>query len=142
MRRRGIVLFALAIFCVIGGVSLTPAVSIAAQLQLPRTPGGIATDPILQPPYEADGKPIDIVIGLHVVNLSSINEVEEQFQLDAYLFARWKDPRLAYTSEGPQDRIRNYASGQIWIPQTRDNQCGQSPHPRRRFDHASARTAA
>ena len=58
-----------------------------------------------------------MVIGLHVVNLASINEVEEQFQLDAYLFARWKDPRLAYTSEGPQDRIRNYSTGQIWMPQ-------------------------
>jgi len=115
MRRRGIVLFALAVFLVVGGGWLTPAASIAAQL--PPTPGGIATDPILQPPYEADGKPIDMVIGLHVVNLASINEVEEQFQLDAYLFARWKDPRLAYTSEGPQDRIRNYSTGQIWIPQ-------------------------
>ena len=99
-----------------GGVSLTPVASIAAQLPLPRTPGGIATDPILQPPYE-DGQPIDMVIGLHVVNLASINEVEEQFQLDAYLFARWKDKRLAYTSEGPQDRIRNYSRGQIWVPQ-------------------------
>src|SRR5580700_7466471 len=112
--RRGIVLFAIAIFCVMG-VSLTSAAGIAAQL--PPRPGGIATDPILQPPYEADGQPIDMVIGLHVVNLASINEVEEQFHLDAYLFARWKDQRLAYTSEGPQDRIRNYSTGQIWLPQ-------------------------
>ena len=116
MRRRGIVLFALAIFCVVGGVSLTPVASIAAQLQLPRTPSGIATDPILQPPYE-DGQPINVVIGLHVVNIASINEVEEQFQMDAYLFEQWKDKRLAYTSEGPQDRLRNYATGQIWVPQ-------------------------
>ena len=106
--RRGIVLVAIAIALVAATI---PAPSRAAQ-----TPTGIATDPILQPPFE-DGKPLDITIGLHVVNLAAINEVSEQFELNAYMFERWVDKRLAYTPEGPQDQKRNYALGQIWIPQ-------------------------
>ena len=105
--RRGIVALALAIVAAM----LWPAESRAAQ-----TPTGIATDPILQPP-PYNGHPLDIDIGLHVVNLASINEVSEQFQLDAYMFERWIDKRLAYTPQGPQDNLRNYAFGQIWIPQ-------------------------
>ena len=62
-------------------------------------PTGIATDPILQPPFE-NGKPIDVKIGLHIVNIAAIDEVNEQFQMDAYLFARWIDQRLAYTPRG------------------------------------------
>jgi len=107
--RRWSVLFAIAIFFVVGAMS--PAPLHAAQI-----PTGIATDPILQPPFE-DGKPLDITVGLHVVNLAAINEVSEQFQLDAYLFERWVDKRLAYTPGGPQDQERNYALGQIWVPQ-------------------------
>ena len=105
--RRGIVALALAIVAAM----LWPAESRAAQ-----TPTGIATDPVLQPP-PYNGHPLDIDIGLHVVNLASINEVSEQFQLDAYMFERWIDKRLAYTAQGPQDNLRNYAFGQIWIPQ-------------------------
>ena len=81
-----------------------------------QTPGGIATDPILQPP-PYNGQPLEVTIGLHIVNIAAIDEVSEQFQLDAYMFERWKDPRLAYSPEGPQDQVRNYAFGQIWIPQ-------------------------
>jgi hypothetical protein len=106
--RRGIVAFALAI---VVGATLSPAAAPAAP-----TPAGIATDPILQPPFE-DGKPIDVVIGLHVINIAAIDEVSEQFRLDGYLFARWIDPRLAYTPGGPDDQVRNYAMGQIWVPQ-------------------------
>jgi hypothetical protein len=107
--RRGIVLFALAIVLVAG--AMRPAAIRAAQ-----TPTGIATDPILQPPFE-DGHPIDVTIGLHVVNLASIDEVSEQFQLDGYMFEQWVDKRLAYTPVGLQDQSRNYEKGQIWTPQ-------------------------
>ncbi len=106
--RRGIVAFALAI---VVGATLSAAPGRAGQ-----TPTSIATDPILQPPFE-NGKPIDVVIGLHVMNIASIDEVSEQFRLDAYLFERWIDKRLAYTPEGPDDQLRNYAMGQIWVPQ-------------------------
>jgi hypothetical protein len=104
---------------------LWPAESRAAQ-----TPTGIATDPILQPP-PYNGQPLDIDIGLHIVNISSIDEVSEQFQMDAYLFARWIDPRLAFTPSGPADQERNYAFGQVWIPQL---EMINAATPRERYD--------
>jgi hypothetical protein len=77
---------------------------------------GSADDAILQaPPYQ--GQPINIAVGLHIINIASIDEVTEQFEMDAYLFERWIDPRLAFTPSSPNDRERNYAVGQIWIPQ-------------------------
>jgi hypothetical protein len=77
---------------------------------------GVADDAILQaPPYQ--GQPINIAVGLHIINIAAIDEVTEQFEMDAYLFERWTDPRLAFTPSGPRDRERNYAVGQIWIPQ-------------------------
>ena len=106
--RRGIVAFALAI---VVGAMLSPAPGRAAP-----TPTGIATDPILQPPFE-NGKPIEVVLGLHVINIAAIDEVSEQFRLDGYLFARWLDKRLAYAPHGPDDQVRNYTMGQIWVPQ-------------------------
>jgi hypothetical protein len=106
--RRGIVAFALAI---VVGAMLSPAPGRAAP-----TPTGIATNPILQPPFE-NGKPIDVVLGLHVINIAAIDEFSEQFRLDGYLYARWIDKRLAYTPHGPDDQVRNYAMGQIWVPQ-------------------------
>jgi hypothetical protein len=107
MRRR-MVHLALAIFA---GAMLSPVAGRAAP-----PPAGIAIDPILQPPYE-DGNPIEVTIGLHVINIAAIDEVSEQFELDAYMFERWVDRRLAYSPTGPQDRVRNYAPRQIWIPQ-------------------------
>ncbi len=107
MRSR-IVALALAI---VVGATLSPAPGRAAQI-----PAGIAADPILQPPPD-DGKPIDVVIGLHVINIAAIDEISEQFRLDGYLFARWIDKRLAYTPAGPGDQARNYAARQIWVPQ-------------------------
>ncbi len=79
-------------------------------------PAGIANDTILQPP-PYHGQPLEITIGLHIVNIASIDEVSEQFAMDAYLFARWIDPRLAFTPSGPDDKERDYEPEQIWIPQ-------------------------
>src|ERR1700730_12267134 len=119
--RRGIVALALAIFAAM----MWPAESRAAQ-----PPPGIATDPILQPP-PYNGHPLDITIGLHIVNISSIDEVSEQYQMDAYLFAQWIDPRLAFTPSGSNDQERNYAFGQIWIPQL---EMINAATPRTRYD--------
>jgi hypothetical protein len=79
-------------------------------------PAGVANDAILQAPPD-HGHPLDIAIALHIVNIASIDEVSEQFQMDAYLFSRWTDPRLAFTPTGPDDKERDYEPRQIWIPQ-------------------------
>jgi len=121
--RRGIVRFALAIVFTAGAMAPVP-------VRAAQTPTGIATDPILQPAPD-NGQPLDVTIALHIVNIASIDEVNEQFQMDAYLFARWIDPRLAYTPSGPADRERNYAFGEIWIPQL---EIINAATPRTRYD--------
>lgn len=120
MRRR-IVLFALAIVFV---------ASATAPVRAAQIPTGIATDPILQPP-SGNGQPLDVTIALHIVNVASIDEVDEQFQMDAYLFEQWSDPRLAYTPSGPTDQERNYAFGEIWMPQL---EILNAATPRTRYD--------
>ena len=51
--------------------------------------------------------------------------------MDAYLFAKWIDPRLAFTPSGSDDQERNYAFGQIWIPQL---EMINAATPRERYD--------
>jgi hypothetical protein len=119
--RREFVLCALAI--VLAAI-LSPMAARATQV-----PGVIATNPILEPP--ATDQPIDVKVGLHIVNIASINEVNEQFVMDAYLFAVWKDPRLAFTPRGPDDQQHNYALGQIWVPQL---EIINAATPRTRYD--------
>jgi len=120
---RGMVPLAFAI--VVAIAMLSPA-----QVRAAQTPAGIATDPILQPP-PYNGQPLEVTIGLHIVNIAAIDEVNEQFQMDAYLFARWTDPRLTFTPSGPNDHERDYALGQIWIPQL---EIINAATPRERYD--------
>ncbi len=97
-------------------------------------PTGVAADSILQPilqPPPYHGQPLDVAIGLHIVNIASIDEVSEQFEMDAYLFAQWIDPRLAFTPSGPDDHERNYVPGQIWVPQL---EMINAASPRTRYD--------
>ena len=72
-------------------------------------------DTLLTPPLQ-DGKPVDVAVGLHIINIASIDEVLEQFEIDGYVVARWKDPRLVYEPSGPGDQKREYQRSQIWVP--------------------------
>lgn len=120
--RRGIVFVALAIIVV---ATLSPVGRCAE-----RPPVGVPIDPMLQPP-PYNGRPFDITIGLHVINLAEIEEVRQQFELNAYMFAQWVDPRLAFTPRGPDERQRDYEMGQIWVPQLEIINAAQ---PRTRYD--------
>jgi hypothetical protein len=51
-----------------------------------------------------------------VLNLSSINEVTECFELTGYLLAQWRDPRLTYLPTGPHDKYRILTPGSVWRP--------------------------
>jgi hypothetical protein len=77
----------------------------------------VSHDPslMLSPPLNADGR-VEISVALHVLNLSSIDEVTERFDLTGYLLAQWHDPRLAYQPAGPNDKFRMLATGAVWRP--------------------------
>lgn len=77
----------------------------------------VARDPnsMLSPPFDANGR-VKVNVALHVLNLSSINEVTENFDLTGYLLAQWRDPRLAYQPAGPNDKYRTLAADAVWRP--------------------------
>jgi len=70
----------------------------------------------LQTPPLQDGNPVKVAVSLHIINIASIDEVKEQFEIDAYLMTRWIDPRLAFTPTRPTDQHRQYSRAQVWIP--------------------------
>lgn len=88
------------------------------------------TDPLLAPPVEK-GKPVTVELTLEVLNIPSIDEVNEQFTLDGYLFAKWKDPRLAFKAEAGAEVEKVYKAGEIWMPSI---EMVNGAGPRERFD--------
>jgi hypothetical protein len=70
---------------------------------------------MLQPPRQ-DGKPIDVSIWLHVINLADIDEVSQRFNLMFYLFVQWDDPRLAFQPRSSTERFHTFKPNQIWHP--------------------------
>src|SRR6202167_4659689 len=69
---------------------------------------------LLPPPTE--GGPVKVAVGLHILNLSGINEVTERFQVTGYLLAQWRDPRLTYQPTGPDDKFRTLSPDSVWRP--------------------------
>ena len=89
-------------------------------------------NPLLVPPG-SDSNPINVAVGLHIINIAVIDEVAENFTIDGYLVARWKDARLAYTPAGPGDFRRQFVAGQIWLPKL---EMVNAATPRDKYDTA------
>jgi hypothetical protein len=70
---------------------------------------------VLSPPFNASGR-VEVNVALHILNLSSIDEVTERFDVTGYLLAQWRDPRLAYQPTGRYDRYRTLAKNSVWRP--------------------------
>jgi hypothetical protein len=69
---------------------------------------------------------------LVVINIPSIDETDERFLVDAYLLARWRDPRLKHPPR-PDGLPARYAPDQIWHPYP---EIVNAVHPRERQDIA------
>ena len=92
----------------------TPAA--ATPNQIAAFPAARDPNAMLLPPT-ADGAQVKVSIALHVLNLSSIDEVTERFQLTGYLLARWRDPRLTYQARDPADKFRALSPDSVWRPE-------------------------
>src|SRR5580658_1335807 len=74
-------------------------------------PPAVLTDPtetsVVPPPALNGQQPIQIRVGLYILNLVSLNEVEQTFTCTAYIIETWKDPRLAFSPgpDGPAARF-------------------------------------
>src|SRR5277367_3521525 len=51
---------------------------------------GVGPASLLDPPM-VGGQPVAVAVSLRIANISEIKEVEENFHLDGYLFADWRD---------------------------------------------------
>jgi hypothetical protein len=101
------------------GARMVGGLLAAVFLLLGGSPNGWSATPAagdLQTPPLQDGKPVKVAVSLHIINIASIDEVKEQFEIDNYLMAGWIDPRLAFTPTRPTDQHRQYNRAQIWIP--------------------------
>jgi len=71
------------------------------------------------PPPAGDG-PMEVLTGVYLLNLNSVNEKDETFEADVYLQFAWRDPRLAhggsealvYAEEAVEEKLK-----EIWWPQ-------------------------
>jgi Neurotransmitter-gated ion-channel ligand binding domain/Neurotransmitter-gated ion-channel transmembrane region len=71
---------------------------------------------MLLPPLDTNGQ-VKVAVALHVLNLSSIDEVTERFQLTGYLVEQWRDPRFTYRPADPDDKYRTLSPDSLWRPQ-------------------------
>lgn len=90
------------------------------------------SDPLLAPPVQ-NGKPVAVQLTLDVLSIPSIDEVNEQFTLDGYMFAKWTDPRLAFKASGGQDVEKVYNVCEIWMPSF---EMINAVGPRQQFDRS------
>lgn len=70
---------------------------------------------MLLPPPATDGR-VKVTVALRVLNLSSINEVTERFQLTGYLVSQWHNRRLTYQPTGSNDKYRMVGPDSVWQP--------------------------
>ncbi|HTQ26147.1 MAG TPA: hypothetical protein VMI09_15785 [Candidatus Binataceae bacterium] len=99
----------------LASIAILAAPAAAAPAPIAGFPAGLDPNSLLLPPPTANGR-TKVSVALHVLNLSSINEVTERFQLTGYLLAQWSDPRLMYQPAGPRDSFRRLTPDSVWRP--------------------------
>ncbi|MGO9453991.1 MAG: hypothetical protein ACLQDV_23505 [Candidatus Binataceae bacterium] len=69
------------------------------------------------PPPAVNGQePIHIRVGLYILNLVALDEVQQTFTLTAYLTETWNDPRLAFNPKAGEPATHFYRKQDIWFP--------------------------
>jgi hypothetical protein len=59
--------------------------------------------------------PLLLSVALYVTNISAIDEADEYFTIDGYLYMSWRDERLAL-DPGDSAHMRHFKEGDIWMP--------------------------
>lgn len=85
---------------------------------------GVAAGRPIEPPRHLAGTSVKVSLGVYLLQLSNLNELAQTFDVEGYLSAHWKDPRLAFDStkfgapkKAYQDaRALDKMSVDIWWP--------------------------
>ena len=82
-------------------------------------PGGTKTAPCTVPPHifatrpDSEGVPTRVSVGLYVLDIARINDVEQSFTATFALRVQWKDPRLAALAHC------KFGLDEVWNPRVR-----------------------
>ena len=94
-------------------LSLAPAAALAQ--------GGAAGcelgdyDPVQRP--NPEGTPTEVGIGVYIVRLDRVDNVDESFRLDGFFTLAWRDERLAAVVRAANRQQCRFALQQVWDPQ-------------------------
>src|SRR5262249_2624426 len=69
-------------------------------------------------PPVRDGRPVEVTVGLYVLDFARVTAREESFDLTGYFELSWRDPRLVGRAVGKPmpGGVRRVEAGQIWAP--------------------------
>lgn len=118
-------LLAIAI-CLLGAIVFAANARAAGVAAQQNAIGAPSDDQLLLAPV-VDGEKVPVQVALHILNLADIDEVSQRFRVVAYLFAKWKDPRLAFTPKAGWEKFRVYRPDDVWTPHF-DFVNGVAPH--------------
>ena len=63
-----------------------------------------------------NGEPTDIEIGVFVIDIDDIDDVNQRFNVDLFIVARWQDPRLALPEAERKGKVRFMMINDVWTP--------------------------
>ena len=71
-------------------------------------------DPLRRP--DPEGTPTEVGIGIYVVQLDRVDNVDQSFRLDAFFRLSWQDPRLAAVVNKAGAQQCRFPRGDVWEP--------------------------
>jgi hypothetical protein len=63
-----------------------------------------------------NGEPTVIEIGVFVIDIDEIDDVNQRFSVDLFIVARWQDPRLALPEAKRKGQVRFMMIDDVWTP--------------------------
>jgi hypothetical protein len=63
-----------------------------------------------------EGEATQIKVGVFLVDIDEINDVDQRFSVDLFFRVRWHDPRLALPEGDQSKELRTFSLDDIWTP--------------------------
>ncbi|HVX12686.1 MAG TPA: hypothetical protein VHC22_16010 [Pirellulales bacterium] len=89
-------------------------VLIAVLSATPWAPAAEQSDGNLEPP---PGRPVQVTLSIDLLEVSQIQDHDEKFEVEFYLYLTWKDPRLAFDARRAGHQKRLVPIDQLWVPE-------------------------
>ena len=96
------------LFCLVFLASLS--ITVSAADQAPSRSELLAERPTV------NGEPTIIEIGVYVIDIDEIDDVNQRFSVDVFLAGRWRDPRLALPEGERKGQMRFMSLDEVWTP--------------------------